>query len=221
MNWHISNTWIFTIGFIAQGLFSARLIVQWIKSEKAGKVLSPTLFWQLSLIASFMLIAYGVLRNDIVIIGGQLISYFIYIRNLRFKKAWRYLPMWFRVSVLASPVLALCYLLLNKQFHFHSLLNNPEISVPLMVWGSAGQIIFTFRFVYQWLYSEKQKKSVLPPGFWIISLIGSLMIIAYGIFRFDPVLIVGQLFGTIIYSRNLFIHDKAASKKLSLTHDSQ
>ena len=209
----MNNTWIFTIGFIAQGLFSARLIVQWIRSEKAGKVLSPTLFWLLSLIASFMLIIYGVLRNDIVIIGGQLISYFIYIRNLRFKNAWRRLPVWFRVSTLASPAIALCYLLLNKQFHFHALLNNPEISFPLMVWGSAGQIIFTFRFVYQWLHSEKMKKSVLPPGFWIISLIGSLMIITYAIFRLDPVLIAGQLFGAIIYSRNLYIHYRSAPRK--------
>ncbi|MBL6447744.1 lipid-A-disaccharide synthase N-terminal domain-containing protein [Fulvivirga sp. 29W222] len=209
----MSDIWIYTIGFIAQGLFSARLIVQWVKSEKAGKVLSPTIFWQLSLFASFLLIVYGVLRNDIVIIGGQLISYFIYIRNLRFKKAWRYLPVWFRVSTLASPVIALCYLLLNKQFHFHSLLHNPEISFPLMVWGSAGQIIFTFRFVYQWLHSEKLKKSVLPPGFWIISLVGSLMIISYAIFRLDPVLIVGQFFGVIIYSRNLFIHYKTAPQK--------
>lgn len=209
----MSNTWIFAIGFIAQGLFSARLIVQWVKSEKAGRVLSPTLFWQLSLVASFLLIVYGVLRNDIVIIGGQVVSFFIYIRNLRFKRAWRYLPVWFRVSTLASPALALGYLLLNKQFHFHDLFHNPDISLPLMVWGSAGQVIFTFRFVYQWLYSEKLKKSVLPPGFWIISLVGAVMIIAYGLFRLDPVLIVGQLFGVVIYSRNLFLHFKEAHKK--------
>ncbi|ELR73026.1 Lipid-A-disaccharide synthase [Fulvivirga imtechensis AK7] len=209
----MNNTWIFAIGFIAQGLFSARLLVQWIKSERAGRVLSPTLFWQLSLLASFLLIVYGVLRNDIVIIGGQVVSYFIYIRNLRFKRAWNSLPIWFRFTALTSPIMAFIYLLLNKQFLINQLLHNPNISIPLMVWGSVGQVIFTFRFVYQWLQSEKVQESVLPPGFWIISLIGSLMIIAYGIFRLDPVLIVGQVFGTAIYSRNLLIHYKQVARK--------
>jgi lipid-A-disaccharide synthase-like uncharacterized protein len=209
----MSNTWIFAIGFIAQGLFSARLIVQWIKSERAGRVLSPTLFWQLSLVASFLLIIYGVLRNDIVIIFGQVISYFIYIRNLRFKRAWRYIPLWFRTIALSVPAVAFICLLLNRQFHFHQLIRNQDITLPLMIWGSAGQILFTFRFIYQWIYSEKAKKSILPTGFWIISFLGSLMIIIYGMFRNDPVLIVGQFFGSVIYARNLFLHYHDKGKK--------
>ncbi|UII22349.1 lipid-A-disaccharide synthase N-terminal domain-containing protein [Fulvivirga ligni] len=201
----MNNFWITAIGFLAQALFSARLIVQWFKSEKAGRVLSPTIFWQLSLVASFLLVVYGVLRNDIVVIGGQLISYFIYIRNLRFKRAWRFLPIWFRMATIFAPIISLAYLILNKQFHFHQLLENDDISYSLMVWGSIGQIIFTFRFIYQWIYSERQQQSVLPAGFWVISLVGSLMIISYGVFRSDIVIIIGQLFGSIIYSRNLFL----------------
>ena len=76
----MSDAYIYGVGFLAQGLFSARLIVQWIKSEKAGKSLSPTLFWQLSILASWMLFLYGLLRNDFAILLGQVISYFIYIR---------------------------------------------------------------------------------------------------------------------------------------------
>lgn len=201
----MNNFWISALGFLAQALFSARLIVQWFKSEKAGRVLSPTIFWQLSLVASFLLVVYGVLRNDIVVIGGQLISYFIYIRNLRFKRAWRFLPIWFRMATIFAPIISLAYLILNKQFHFHQLLENDDISYSLMVWGSIGQIIFTFRFIYQWIYSERQQQSVLPAGFWVISLVGSLMIISYGVFRSDIVIIIGQLFGSIIYSRNLFL----------------
>ena len=194
------------IGFVAQILFGARLIFQWIRSEKAGRVLSPTLFWQLSLIASFLLIVYGVLRNDIVIIGGQAISYFIYIRNLHFKNAWHYIPSWFRLFAILAPIFSFLYLWLDGDFRFSSLIHNPDISIPLLTWGTAGQIIFTFRFVCQWLYSEKLKMSVLPSSFWWISLLGSVMVLIYAVFRYDPVLFLGQVFGTGIYARNLFLH---------------
>jgi|SRR5690606_26679726 len=198
--------WILAIGFVAQILFGARLMVQWFKSEKAGRVLSPTLFWQLSLIASLLLIIYGVLRRDIVIIGGQAVSYFIYIRNLHFKNAWHYIPYWFRLFAILAPIASVIYLLLDSNFRFSSLIHNPEISIPLLTWGTAGQIIFTFRFVCQWMYSEKLKMSVLPPSFWWISLLGSVMVLVYAVFRYDPVLFLGQVFGIVIYARNLFLH---------------
>jgi lipid-A-disaccharide synthase-like uncharacterized protein len=209
----MNNYWIIAIGFIAQALFAARLIVQWIKSEKAGRVLSPTLFWHLSLVASFLLIIYGVLRKDIVIIGGQVFSYFIYIRNLRFKKAWRYIPHWFRLSTVAVPVVSMLYLFFDSDFSVSALFHNPGISIPLLTWGTAGQIIFTFRFVYQWIHSEKLHKSVLPPGFWWISLIGSVMVLIYAVFRYDPVLFLGQVFGTVVYGRNLYLHFRSAPSR--------
>ena len=80
-----------------------------------------------------------------------------------------------------------------------------EVPFWLLLFGSAGQIIFTLRFVYQWVYSVRRHQSFLPVGFWIISLIGSGTIIAYGIFRHDPVLILGQSFGFVAYCRNLVI----------------
>jgi len=66
-------------------------------------------------------------------------------------------------------------------------------------------VIFSLRFVYQWIYSEKAKISTLPFGFWMISLVGSFIILTYGVFRKDPVLIAGQLFGFIVYSRNILL----------------
>jgi lipid-A-disaccharide synthase-like uncharacterized protein len=58
------------------------------------------------------------------------------------------------------------------------------------------------------MYSEKAKTSILPFEFWMISLGGSLIILSYGIFRKDPILIVGQLFGSFIYSRNILLSTK-------------
>ena len=83
--------------------------------------------------------------------------------------------------------------------------HNESIPVWLVIFGSAGQVIFTLRFVYQWFYSQYHHESILPRGFWIISLIGSGVIISYGLFRRDPVLILGQSFGFIVYVRNLMI----------------
>lgn len=67
------------IGFAAQALFSARMLVQWILSERAKRVLSPTIFWALSLLGSILLCLYGWLRADFAIILGQIFSYYIYI----------------------------------------------------------------------------------------------------------------------------------------------
>ena len=61
--------------------------------------------------------------------------------------------------------------------------------------------------------SRKDGESVLPPGFWIISIIGSSIIVSYGFIRHDPVLILGQSFGLISYVRNLIIGHKAAKRK--------
>jgi len=72
-----------------------------------------------------------------------------------------------------------------------------------MIWGIIGQVTFTFRFVYQWIYSEKKGQSCLPLGFWIISIIGSIMILSYAIYRMDPVLFIGQGFGIVVYARNI------------------
>ena len=83
--------------------------------------------------------------------------------------------------------------------------DSPDIPFWLLFYGSAGQIIFTLRFIYQWFYSVRLGRSVLPAGFWVISLIGSLTICSYAIFRADPVLIVGQSVGLVAYTRNLMI----------------
>lgn len=201
----MSEYLIFGIGIIAQILFSARLIIQWLKSEKAGKVLSPTIFWQLSLIASFLLVMYGILRNDIVIILGQVFSYFIYIRNLQYKNAIKFVPLYFKILIIAFPLISIAWLSLDQNHDWQNVIYNPSISGSMLGWGTAGQAIFASRFVYQWYCSEKNKKSILPAGFWIISLIGALMIVVYGIYRMDPILILGQVFGLFIYIRNLFM----------------
>ena len=72
-----------------------------------------------------------------------------------------------------------------------------------LIVGFAGQVVFTGRFVLQWLYSEFKKRSVIPVGFWYLSMLGSALLLVYAIYREDPVFIIGQSFGFLVYLRNL------------------
>lgn len=201
---------VFLIGIAAQILFSGRLLVQWIASERAKKVLSPTLFWQMSMAASFMLCVYGWLRNDFAIIAGQLISYYIYIWNLRAKKAWDTMPAVLRAVVSYLPVVAVCWFAIDWRETAEHLFQQENIPGWLIVFGTVGQFTFTLRFIYQWRYSARAGESLLPTTFWLISLLGSGMIIAYAIIRRDLVLILGQSTGFVVYLRNIMISRKAA-----------
>ncbi|MBW1787378.1 MAG: lipid-A-disaccharide synthase N-terminal domain-containing protein [Deltaproteobacteria bacterium] len=73
-----------------------------------------------------------------------------------------------------------------------------------LIVGFAGQALFSMRFLLQWLASERMKKSVIPVAFWYFSIAGGVTLLAYAIHRKDPVFIVGQATGLLIYSRNLY-----------------
>ena len=196
---------IFGIGFLAQIFFSARTLFQWIKSEKAREVVSPASYWILSVAGSWLFFIYGWLRDDFAILLGQFISYYIYLWNLGWKGIWQRFIWPLKLILLLTPVVATVFVLKDNAAFLDRFIFNDEVPFALLVFGSAGQVIFTFRFIYQWICSVKRKESVLPLGFWIISLAGSSVIIAYGIFRLDPVLILGQSFGFVAYLRNMII----------------
>ena len=134
---------------------------------------------------------------------------YVYIRNLMLITGTRKNQGSIIFICVLFPIVAFLGLMLVGNSNFViGILNNRDIPLLLLIWGSTGQIIFSFRFVYQWVSSERQKESVLPLGFWIISLLGATMLIIYAIVRLDPVLFFGQLFGTIVYTRNIIIHYK-------------
>ena len=202
---------IYVIGFLAQVFFSARILLQWILSERAKKVISPAIFWQLSIVGSYLLFVYGWLRDDFAIILGQIISYYIYIWNLDKKHQWKKLPFIIRTLLLLTPVAAILYMLKDASAFVDQFFRNEKIPLWLLIYGSMGQIIFTLRFVYQWIYSKRKDESLLPIGFWVISLLGALIIVSYAIYRRDPVLILGQSTGLIAYSRNSYLSRRAGN----------
>ena len=202
---------IYVIGFLAQVFFSARILLQWILSERAKKVISPAIFWQLSIVGSYLLFVYGWLRDDFAIILGQIISYYIYIWNLDKKHQWKKLPFIIRTLLLLTPVVAILYMLKDASAFVDQFFRNEKIPLWLLIYGSMGQIIFTLLFVYQGISSKRKDESLLPIGFWVISLLGALIIVSYAIYRRDPVLILGQSTGLIAYSRNIYLSRRAGN----------
>lgn len=196
---------VLTIGFAAQLFFSLRTLLQWLKSEAAHKSVSPASYWVFSVLGACLMFIYGVLRDDFSIILGQFISYYIYLWNLNANGIWNRFKAAARAGLLALPLAAVALLLYDAQTYSQNFFHNSELPVWLVVFGSSGQVMFTLRFVYQFIFCRHRHVSVLPKGFWIISLTGSGMIIAYGLLRLDAVLILGQSFGFIAYIRNLVL----------------
>ena len=204
----MNNIILYLIGFSAQLLFSSRLIIQWFYSEKENKIIAPSVFWILSLLGSFLLFIYGYLRDDFAIMLGQSLTYFIYIRNLQLQGEWSKLNFFIRFLFLTFPVYIIFYYYNNNVIDLDVLIRKTNIPSWLFSLGSTSQLIFTFRFIFQWIYSENKKESSLPLGFWLLSISGSILILIYAIFRLDPVLFVGHIIGTFIYARNIYIYFK-------------
>jgi len=83
---------------------------------------------------------------------------------------------------------------------------NPQIFDIPAVWlgiGLLGQALFSLRFIVQWIASERQRRSVIPAVFWQFSLVGGITLLVYAIHRRDPVFILGQVTGIVVYLRNL------------------
>jgi lipid-A-disaccharide synthase-like uncharacterized protein len=198
----ISQNWIFAIGFAAQGVFALRMAIQWLFSERRGKSESPVMFWQLSLLGSFMLLIYGGLRGDLVIIFGQALSYFIFIRNLILNKSWKSIAFLTRLVVVCLPIVLLGYLIFTKSTFFN-LSNSVDTFTAISIVGATGQLLMSLRFVHQWYHAEKTKASNIPHSFWYFTLAGSVLIIVYAVERFDPVLIVAQSFSIVSSVRNI------------------
>lgn len=77
-----------------------------------------------------------------------------------------------------------------------------------LVWlgiGLFAQLMFSARFLIQWISSERARKSVMPLAFWWFSIMGGLLLLAYGFYRGEPVIILGQAFGVLVYARNLWL----------------
>ncbi len=106
----------------------------------------------------------------------------------------------------------------SRQSWWNRFLNvTSPIGIAWVGLGFLGQLMFTGRMLVQWLVSEKEQRSVVPPAFWWMSLAGASMLLVYFIWRRDIVGVLGQTTGWIIYVRNLWLiyHAGGGSPDLS------
>ena len=83
--------------------------------------------------------------------------------------------------------------------------NLSNLEIIFLIIGFTGQGLFASRFIFQWIYSERKGESYIPIIFWYLSIFGGIGLLTYAVFRKDPVIITGKLFGIFIYLRNLIL----------------
>lgn len=186
------------IGWVGQGAYFGRSLLQWLASERARRSVVPAHFWQLSVLGALALLSYAALRHDPVILLGQAVNLAIYLRNLWLESRPGVTPLGHRALVLlAAGMLACLFAAMGLSLHL-------DHSAWVFV-GWLGQFIFLTRFPLQWWRAERSGATDLPPLFWWVSLAGSLLLLAYALWRRDAVIATGQGFGLLTYSRNLVL----------------
>ena len=90
-----------------------------------------------------------------------------------------------------------------------------------LIIGFVGQALFGARFIIQWIVSEKKGESTIPLAFWYCSIGGAIVLLSYAIYKQDPVFIVGQSLGSIVYVRNLILIDRKRKSMASMGADSE
>ena len=189
----MSESPVLILGFVGQAIFAARMLLQWIASERAGRSVVPRSFWHLSLLASACVGTYAALTGNIVFLLSVLPGAFIYARMLMLPR---------RVSTaallaLAAPIAALAV---------WATLRKP-LSGPLLIstLGFAGWLLWMSRFPIQWWISERRGTPALGTVFWIVSLIGACLLLVYALWHRDWVMLIAFGPGPIFYTRNLVL----------------
>ena len=90
-----------------------------------------------------------------------------------------------------------------------------------LIIGFVGQALFGARFIIQWIVSEKKGESTIPLAFWYCSIGGAIVLLTYAVYKEDPVFIVGQSLGSIVYVRNLILIDRKRKSMASMGADSE
>jgi lipid-A-disaccharide synthase-like uncharacterized protein len=191
------------VGWAGQAVFTWRMLHQWWSSEKARRSVLPADFWRWSLIGTALLLVYQLHRMDGVFLAGVLLNGVIYARNLRLATHPR--PPGTRSSApwIAFVVSALGVLALSLALWWGEAPMDWDQPLPWLLVGVLGQAAWSSRFVIQWWVSERCGQSVLPVSFFVLSILGSVLLCAYAVHRLDYVMIAAYAFNPVPYARNL------------------
>lgn len=187
------------------GIYGTRIVVQWYMSEKSRRIESPGIYWIMSSIGAVILYIYGWLRKDFSIIFGESLSYYIYMWNISMMGLYKKVPKVIIIIQALFPVVIIALIAKDMPSFVDTFLKNEAVPPSLLTLGILGQFTYEIRSVYQLIYSMRKKESVLPLGYWMLAVVGSLMIIVYGIIRHDWVLVIGQ-FAIVFSVRNIMLY---------------
>jgi len=192
----VVTPWTF-VGFVGNALFSARVLIQWIASERRKRSIAPATFWWTSLAATLVMLLYSLQRAELAFLVGYSINIIPYSRNLMLI----YSPG--RVWHILSYILAAAIFIVSVSILRH--LGLPLVRNSWFYLGLVAVLIWYLRFVLQWIYAESKGESVLPLWFWIWSLTGQILCLVYSLIIHDLVFILGFLFNGIPIIRNIML----------------
>jgi len=217
------RTYLYPLGFLSALAFGARFIIQWLQSEKAKKSFVTRSFWQFSLLGNLLLMLHSFIQVQYHICLVQAINGVISWRNLDLMRNDQ------PPKPLKSVILILLgsIILVSLAFAAQDWLLMDEgnwLRIPTAPWqtssaanvslfwhllGTIAYLLFSSRFWIQWWFAEKAHASQLSLSFWWLSIVGSLLSIAYFIRIGDSVNLVGPLMGIVPYVRNLMLIQKS------------
>lgn len=211
MNEHFRDL-LYPLGFIAQLAFGLRFLVQWVASEKAQKMVTPKLFWHLSIAGNLLLFIHSLIQLHFPMSLAQGQNLVLSWRNLNLlgpesKKQ----TFWFVVLLLVA-VSALTVVFFALHTYNTSWIATPgtlAISSWIHIFGIVGICSFAVRFWVQWWQAEHQNTGSLTESFWWISLVGALICSIYFFIIRDWVNLIGPILSLVPYSRNLYFVKRA------------
>jgi len=205
--WHV-------VGTLGALIFYGRFYVQWFASERAGRSVMPILFWYMSCLGSVLLMVFAVATRSPLGALSQNFNLVPYGRNLL--HIWReegtLTPLRRRlvngvmVIVGVVAVCLLAYVWIGEHAHLQK--QPDHVAREVWIWlavGAVGQMLFAARFLVQWLATERQRRSVVPPAFWYLSLAAALLQTPVYFHRREWEFGIGMLATIVIYLRNIWL----------------
>lgn len=216
---------LYHLGFLGQILYLLRFAVQWVASEIRKKSVVPLSFWVISILASFVMVVHYAIQAHVAFSILNWIGTYIALRNWTIMQGGRHKPiqkhLFLHSACICAGLIALltCFVLIRSanvecawrtwQFWIappSSTPANTSISWQMHTFGTAGALILAVRFWIQWSLAERGQESThLGSYFWIMSVIGSIMVIVYSFEMRDWVTGFGPIIVLPMYARNLVL----------------
>ena len=209
------RTWLYPFGFLSSIAFGLRFLIQWWRSEQAGRSVVPRLFWVLSCVGNALVTVHSLIQLHFLIYLLQSQQFILAWRNLNIMgpRPWplrRVIALLVGGALAATALFALqAYLLPPGSFGWvrspKVFSSSPEVSFWVHLAGCCGIAAFSVRFWLQWWEAECRGKSLLSAPFWWISIIGTATAGVYFLLLSDWVNLLGPLCSIVPYTRNLVL----------------